>query len=328
MPTKTGTRKQVKGKAKANELVIERVFDAPRERVWKAWTQPEQAKRWWGPKGFTAPYWKSDFRVGGKYLYCMRSPDGMDYWGTGVYREIVPTEKIVATDSFADSEGNVVRASHYGFAADFPPELLLTVTFEDLGGKTKMTLRHAGFPAGPDREGAVQGWTESLEKLAATLSETSSGTEFVTDRARRRVTMSRVFNAPRERLFRMYTDPKLIPLWWGPRKYATTVEKMDVRPGGVWRYISRDSDGTEFAFNGVYREVAPPERLVSTFEFEGAPGHIVLDTATFEDLGRKTRLTVTSQFDSLEALEGMVGSGMEAGARETWDRLVELLAKA
>ncbi len=328
MPTKTGTQKQVKGKAKANELVVVRVFDAPRERVWKAWTEPEQAKRWWGPKGFTAPVWTTDFRVGGKYLYCMRSPDGKDYWGTGVYREIVRLEKIVARDSFADSDGNVVPASHYGFAADFPRELLLTVTFEDLGSKTKMTLRHAGFPAGSDREGAAQGWTESFEKLATSLSETSSGTEFVTDRSGRRVVMSRVFNAPRERLFRTYTDPKLIPLWWGPRKYATTVEKMDVRPGGIWRYISRDSDGTEFAFNGVYREIVPPERLVSTFKFEGAPGHIVLDTATFEDLGRKTRLTVTSQFDSLEALEGMLGSGMEAGARETWDRLEELIAKA
>ncbi len=209
MPTKTGTQKQVKGKAKANELVIERVFDAPRERVWKAWTEPEQAKRWWGPKGFTAPVWRTDFRVGGKYLYCMRSPDGKDYWGTGVYREIVRLEKIVATDSFADAEGKVVPATHYGFREDFPRELLLTVTFEDLGGKTNMTLRHAGFPAGPDRDGAMQGWTESFEKLAASLSEASSGTEFVTDRARRRVTMSRVFDVPRERLFRAYTDPKL-----------------------------------------------------------------------------------------------------------------------
>src|SRR6266705_7213510 len=135
----------------------------------------------------------------------MRSPDGKDYWGTGVYREIVPPAKIVATDSFADADGNVVPASHYGFAADFPRELLVTVTFEDIGGKTKMTLHHAGFPAGPDRDGAVQGWSESFEKLAVSLSETSSGTEFVTDRARRRVTMSRVFNVPPERLFRAYT---------------------------------------------------------------------------------------------------------------------------
>ncbi len=327
MPTKTGTQKQAKGTAKANELLIVRVFDAPRERVWKAWTEPEQVKRWWGPKGFTAPVWKTDFRVGGRYLYCMRSPDGKDYWGTGVYREIVPPAKIVATDSFSDADGNVVPASHYGFAADFPLELVVTVTFEDLGGTTKMTLRHAGFPAGPDRDGAGQGWSESFDKLAVSLSETSSGTDFAADREKRQVVMSRVFNAPRERLFRAYTDPKLIPRWWGPRRHTTTVEKMDVRPGGAWRYISRDPGGVEFAFNGVYQEIMPPERLVSTFEFEGTRGHIVVDTATFEDLGRKTRLTVTSQFASVEDLEGMVGSGMEAGARETWDRLEELLAK-
>src|SRR3989442_2264576 len=165
MPTKTGTQKQAKGKAKANELVVVRVFDAPRERVWKAWTEPEQAKRWWGPKGFTGPVWRTDFRVGGKSLYCMRSPEGKDYWGTGVYREIVPPAKIVASDSFADSDGNVVPASDYGFAADFPRELLLTVTFEDLGGKTKMTLRHAGFPAGPERDVAVPGLTAALRKV-------------------------------------------------------------------------------------------------------------------------------------------------------------------
>lgn len=116
MPTRRTTQR--KGKAKGSELVLTRVFDAPRERVWKAWTQPEEVKRWWGPKGFTAPFVTIDFRVGGKYLYCMRAPDGKDYWSTGVYREIVPLEKIVATDSFADPEGNVVSATHYGMNAD------------------------------------------------------------------------------------------------------------------------------------------------------------------------------------------------------------------
>jgi uncharacterized protein YndB with AHSA1/START domain len=306
--------------------VIARVFDAPRERVWKAWTEPEQAKQWWGPKGFTAPFIKIDFRVGGKYLFCMRSPEGKDYWGTGVYREIIPLEKFVATDSFADAKGNVVPASYYGMDADFPLELLWTITFEDLGGKTKMTLRHGGFPAGPARTGAEQGWNESLDKLAASLTEGSSGTEFVTNRAKRQLVMSRVFNAPRRRLFQAYTDPKLIPKWWGPRSQTTRVDAMDVRKGGKWRYVSRDTDGTDYGFHGEYKEVVPPERLVSTFEFEGMPGHVVDEVATFEDLGNKTRLTITSQFASIEDLEGMLASGMESGARETWDRLAELLA--
>ena len=149
------------------DLVIERIFNAPRELVWKAWTDPEMLMRWWGPKQFTAPACKLDFRVGGAYLYCMRSPEGQDYWSTGVFREIVLLEKIVQTDSFADEQGNVVPATHYGMSEDFPLELLVTVTFEDLGGRTKLTLRHAGMPAGKDAEGAGIGWNESLDKLAA-----------------------------------------------------------------------------------------------------------------------------------------------------------------
>jgi uncharacterized protein YndB with AHSA1/START domain len=150
-------------------LVIERVFDAPRELVWKAWTEPEHMKRWWGPKGFDAPAVEIDFRVGGKVLAAMRSPefqDGRVLWSTGVYREIVPMERIVCTDSFADENGNVVPATYYGMEADMPLEMLITVTFEEHEGKTKMTLRHEGIPAGPERDGANEGWSQSFDKLA------------------------------------------------------------------------------------------------------------------------------------------------------------------
>ena len=152
-------------------LVIERIFDAPRELVWKAWTDPAMVMRWWGPKAFTAPAAEIDFRVGGKILFAMQSPEfngGESIWSTGVYREIVPLERIVMTDSFADADGNVVPATHYGMGADFPLEMLVTVTFEDLDGKTKMTLRHEGLPAG-DKDGAGVGWNESFDKLAESL---------------------------------------------------------------------------------------------------------------------------------------------------------------
>lgn len=152
---------------KTQDLVIERIFNAPVELVWKAWTDPEMLVRWWGPKDFTAPVYQLDFRVGGKFLYCMRSPDGKDYWGTGTFKEIVPLERIVQTDSFADEKGNVVPASHYGMNADFPLVLEVILTFEDLGDRTKLTLRHSGMPAGKDAEGASTGWNESLDKLAA-----------------------------------------------------------------------------------------------------------------------------------------------------------------
>jgi len=150
------------------ELVIQRVFDAPRELVWKAWTEPERVMRWWGPKGYTSPAAEIDLRVGGKYLWAMRSPEGQDLWSTGVYREIVPLERMVCTNSFADENGNVVPASHYGMTADLPLEMVATVTFEEIDGKTKLTLRQ-GMPAGEMSEMAEIGWNESFDKLAASL---------------------------------------------------------------------------------------------------------------------------------------------------------------
>src|SRR5256884_9836149 len=160
-------------KAADRELVIVRVFDAPRARVWKAWTEPERLKRWWGPRTFTAPVAKIDLRVGGAFLYCMRQADGKDIWGTGVYREIVPLKRIVYTDSFADEKGNVGPATYYRMSRDFPLEMQVTVTFEDQDGKTKLTLHHVGIPAGPDRDGANQGWNESLDQLAEMLAAES-----------------------------------------------------------------------------------------------------------------------------------------------------------
>lgn len=141
----------------------------------------------------------------------------------------------------------------------------------------------------------------------------------------REYVMTRVFDAPRDLVFAAYTDPKHIPRWWGQRSSTTIVDKMDVRPGGGWRYIQRDPDGNEYAFNGEYREIVPPERLVSTFEFEGMPGHVVVDSATFAEIDGKTTVTVTSLFQSAEDLDGMLDSGMESGANESWDRLAELL---
>src|SRR4030066_255467 len=154
---------------KEEGLVITRVFDAPRELVWKSWTEPERVKRWWGTKVFTAPSIKIDLRVGANYHYCMRSPDGKDYWSTGVFREIVPLERIVATDSFAAKEGNNGPGPYYGMSGDFPLEMILTVTFEELEGKTRLTLHHTGMPSGTDSDLARQGWNESLDKLAAVL---------------------------------------------------------------------------------------------------------------------------------------------------------------
>src|SRR5882724_4648464 len=152
-----------------NELVITQIFDAPRSLVWRAWTEPEHLMRWWGPQDYTAPAARIDLRVGGKYVYCMRSPEGQDYWSTGVYKEIIPQEKLVCTDSFADEDGNPVPASYYGMTGEWPAELQVTVTFEDYNGKTKLTLRHVGIPEGIMREMTGAGWNQSFDKLAESL---------------------------------------------------------------------------------------------------------------------------------------------------------------
>lgn len=149
-----------------NTITITHIFDAPRELVWRAWTEPEFVMRWWGPRDYTSPACTIDLRVGGKNLFSMRSPEGKVFWSTGTYRELVPMEKIVMTDSFADEHGNVVSPTEYGFAADFPPELLVTITFEEMNGKTKLTLTHEGLPEGEMSAQTQAGWEESFEKLA------------------------------------------------------------------------------------------------------------------------------------------------------------------
>ena len=141
----------------------------------------------------------------------------------------------------------------------------------------------------------------------------------------REIVLERVFEAPRAPVFNAYTDPNLIPQWWGPRGFTTTVDNMHVRLGGVWRFVQRGPDGNHYAFNGVYRGIMPPDWLAYTFEFEGMPGHVLLETVTFEERDGKTKVTATALFDTVRDRDGMLKSGMEEGAAESWDRLAELL---
>ena len=156
--------------------------------------------------------------------------------------------------------------------------------------------------------------------------QTASGATALSTPSDREIVSERVFDAPRDLVFAAYTDPELIPRWWGPRGTTTIVEEMDVRPGGEWRFLLRDAGGEESAFRGTYREVTPPERIVQTFEWAGMPGHVIVETATFEDLGARTKVTGTSLFHTPEERDGMLSSGMERGLGESHDRLDELLA--
>ena len=154
---------------KTKALVITRLFDAQLALVWKAWTEPEHLMKWWGPKNFTSPVCKMDFRVGGTYHWCMQSPEGQKFWTTGEFREIVPLERIVYSDSFADEKGNAVPASYYGMAGEWEMVGVVTVTFKEVNGKTTMTLTHVGLPSAEMEEMTSAGWNESFDKLAASL---------------------------------------------------------------------------------------------------------------------------------------------------------------
>ena len=142
----------------------------------------------------------------------------------------------------------------------------------------------------------------------------------------REIVSERVFDAPRERVFQAFTDPELIPRWWGRRGDTTRVDRMDVRPGGDWRFVCEGPERTT-AFRGTYREISPPERLEHTFEWEGLPGHVLVETVIFEDLGDgRTRVSTRSIFHTTEERDGMIGAGMAAGVNESYERLEQLLA--
>jgi uncharacterized protein YndB with AHSA1/START domain len=164
-----------------DKIIIERVFDAPRELVWKAWTDPEIIKKWWGPEGFTAPSIKIDLRVGGKYIFAMKGPEGSEWdkvmYSSGVYKEVVPNEKIAVTDYFSDEHGNKMDPVDFGQDPNTPSEMNSVITFEDVeDGKTKLTITYQR----PENEeqfqamlksGMKEGWSSSLNKFAEAVKD-------------------------------------------------------------------------------------------------------------------------------------------------------------
>ena len=152
-------------------------------------------------------------------------------------------------------------------------------------------------------------------------------TEYVIEPGKQEIISTTILDAPRELVFKAYTDPELFARWWGPRRYKNEIDKFESRPGGSWRVVQVGADGTRHGFRGVNHDVVAPERICATFEYEGFPRHVALQTATFEALGNKTRLVAHIVFESVMDRDGMVASGMQEGADESMERLAELLAE-
>jgi uncharacterized protein YndB with AHSA1/START domain len=149
-------------------IVVRRIVAAPREAVFRAWTEAEQLQRWWAPAGASTPHVSVDLRPGGSFHFCMRF-DGREIWGIGVYREVVYPERLVYHDSFADAEGNPVPPAYYGFSAEHPETTRVSVAFRELPQGTEVVVSHLFPLAVPERAGTEQGWGEMLERLAALL---------------------------------------------------------------------------------------------------------------------------------------------------------------
>ncbi len=310
------------------EIVLTRTFDAPRELVWRAWTDPEQVVKWWGPFGFTTTTKKMDVRVGGTWIHTMHGPDGVDYPNASKFLEVVKPERLVYEHGGA-SEGGP------------PAQFVCTVTFEDVGGKTRVTMRSV-FPSKEARDlvvreyGAVEGGRQHLAKLAdhlGLMAPSPSGKP-----RERNLTITRVFDAPLAMVWRAWTDPAMLKRWWGPRGYTLPHCTIDLRVGGGWMYCMRSPEGQDFWCKGTYLEIVPLERIVTSDHFcdakgnrispasigmpEGMPDDMVL-TITFTELKGRTTVTINQSIPESVAKK----CGAPDGWNQSFDKLAEELAK-
>ena len=288
--------------ASDREIVTTRVFDAPRELVFAAWTDPAHAGKWWGPRGFTTTTREMDVRPGGVWRFVMHGPDGTDYQNKIVYVEVARPERLVY--------------QHAGEGDHADVQFQMTVTFADEGGKTRLTMR-AVFPTAEARNhraekyGAVEGAKQHLERLAEHLAE-----------ADREVVSTRVFDAPRDQVFAAFRDPAHLAQWWGPSGFTNTIHAFDLRPGGAWRLTMRGPDGTDYPNESVFTEVAEPERVA----FEHLePVHRFRMTMAFADEGGKTRVTWRMRFDTAEECARVRALVVPAN-EQNFDRLQQHLA--
>jgi len=281
-------------------VVATRVFDAPRELVYKAWTDPQQLGQWFPPKDFTSPRCEVDPRPGGIFRCDMMGPDGAMFVGKGLFREVVPNERLVFT--FAGEEA-------------VPPAILVTVLFEAQGNKTKLTMQQTAATVADYEDllklGVTEGMNQSFDKLEELLARTPTS-RTAASVAGRTLTLTRMFDAPRELVWKAFTDPTHIVKWMFANDWESPFAETDVRTGGAFRIGMRPADHSEegFSFSGTYREVKKPERIVQDL----GDGRVM--TTTFEDQKGRTKLTLSVEMSESEEAE-----------RTGWTQILEHLAE-
>ncbi len=278
------------------ELEIIRVYDAPRELVFKVWTNPKHLAEWWGPHGFTNPVCEIDVRPGGAILIHMKGPDGMVYPMDGTYQEIKAPERLVFISAALDEKGNRLF------------EILNTVTFAEQGGKTKLTLKASVSKIIPDAwkylDGMDQGWSQSLERLGEYVQKVKADktSQKNLDTSDRELVISRLLNAPVDLVWKVWTQPDHIKNWWGPNGFTNTIDIMEVRPDGVWELVMHGPDGTDYKNKSIFQEIVRNEKII----FEHVSGPKFKVTVTFAEHRKKTLLTWRMLFDSAEELNKVI----------------------
>jgi len=309
------------------EIRLSRTFHAPPELVWEAFTNPKHVAKWWGPKGFTTTTEIMDVRPGGEWKHVMKGPDGTLYPNHSVYTA-VEKPRLIAYKHAGRREGGPGVA----FEA--------FVTFEPEGEGTRVTLRQVfTSPEARDKVirefGAVEGGKSHLESLSEFLAHLAA-----TDRD---FVLTRTFDAPRERVFAAWTDPKQMAQWWGPKGFTNPVCQMDVRPGGRYRIVMRSPEGEDYPIDGEFLEIVKPSRLVMTMDAREHPPEFFaqLDaarpleaqgkpfrprtTVLFDDHFGKTTLTVIQRFESAGDVEANEKLGAAEGWGGSFDKLDALL---
>ena len=312
-------RNEFDAELEARSIVTTRVIDAPRELVFDAFSNPDHLARWWGPNGFGTTTHAFDMRPGGEWRFTMHGPDGRDYENRVAYDEIVRPERIAYRHG--GDKGAVQFQS--------------TITFEDLGGKTRLTMRGV-FPTKENRDrvantyGAVEGGKQTLERLDT----------FLTDNA---FVFSRSVDAPRDLVWKMWSEAEHLAKWWGPKGFPWISGKLDFRPGGTFHYCMKMPNGTEMWGKFVYREIVVPERIVYINSFSDAAGNItrgpfmndfpveVLNLVTFTEESGKTTVTLRSGPINATAAERDKFKALQAPMRQgfggTFDQLETYLAE-
>ena len=294
------------------KVVFTRTFDAPRELVFKMWTDPKHIAQWWGPHGFTNPRCEWDARPGGAIYIDMTGPDGRVYPMNGQFREVVEPERLVFVSAALDAAGNPLFS------------VLNTVTFTEQSGRTTMRLEASVIDAGPAAaqylQGMNEGWGQTLERLASHVATTASDREIIA---------TRVFNAPRELVFNAWSDPQHLAQWWGPRGFTTTTHSMDFRAGGIWRFTMHSPTGTDYPNRITFDEIVEPQRIVYHHGGDGEPVDFHV-TVTFQAEGAdKTRLNMRMVFPSADAKNLTEAKyGAIQGLHQTMERLAQYVAKA